>query len=130
MCHQVGTDGANFGPALTQIGSKLTKDALYVSILHPDAGISFGYEGYMLKLKDGSEVAGIISSETESEVELVSPGGMKNRYERANVIAKTQMEHSVMPANLQQGMSEQELVDLVEYLYALKKPAGNTVSAR
>ncbi|MHA6246358.1 PVC-type heme-binding CxxCH protein [Pontibacter sp. CAU 1760] len=130
VCHQVGNDGANFGPALTQIGSKLTKDALYVSILHPDAGISFGYEGYVLKLKDGSEVAGIISSETESEVELVSPGGMKNRYERANVVAKTQMEHSIMPANLQQGMSEQELVDLVEYLYTLKKPVGNTVSAR
>ena len=38
VCHQVGSEGSSFGPALTQIGSKLTKDALYVSILHPDAG--------------------------------------------------------------------------------------------
>ncbi|WP_242922105.1 PVC-type heme-binding CxxCH protein [Pontibacter liquoris] len=130
VCHQAGKEGTAFGPALTQIGSKLTKDALYVSILHPDAGISFGYEGYLLKLKDGSEVAGIIASETEDAIELVSPGGIKNRYEKAKIASKTQMEHSIMPANLQQGMSEQQLVDLVEYLYSLKKPATKAVASK
>ena len=130
VCHQVGKEGANFGPALTQIGSKLTKDALYVSILHPDAGISFGYEGYLVKLKDGSEVAGIIASETEDEIELVSPGGMKNRYEKSKIASRTQMENSIMPSNLQQSMSEQELVDLVEYLYSLKKPVAKTVASK
>jgi len=130
VCHQVGKEGANFGPALTQIGSKLTKDALYVSILHPDAGISFGYEGYLIKMKDGSEVAGIIASETEDEIELVSPGGMKNRYEKSKIASRTEMEHSIMPANLEQGMSEQQLVALVEYLYSLKKPAAKTVASK
>ena len=130
VCHQVGKEGSNFGPALTQIGSKLTKDALYVSILHPDAGISFGYEGFIIKLKDGTETAGIIASETEDEIELVSPGGMKSRYAKSQIVSKTQMENSIMPANLQQGLSEQELVDLVEYLYSLKKPAAKTVASK
>ncbi|WP_162053388.1 PVC-type heme-binding CxxCH protein [Pontibacter pamirensis] len=124
VCHQVGDEGANFGPALTQIGSKLTKDALYVSILHPDAGISFGYEGFLFKMKDGSEVAGIIASETEDEVELVFPGGMKSNLDKSNIASRKQMDNSIMPSNLQQAMSEQELVDLVEYLYSLKKPTA------
>ncbi|WP_347157929.1 PVC-type heme-binding CxxCH protein [Pontibacter chitinilyticus] len=130
VCHRVGNEGTNFGPALTQIGSKLTKDAIYVSILHPDAGISFGYEGYVVKLKDGSQVAGIIASETEDAIELVSPGGMKNRYEKSQIASKTEMEGSIMPSNLQQSMSEQDLVDLVEYLYALKKPEGKPVASK
>ncbi|GAB3534090.1 hypothetical protein GCM10027443_20680 [Pontibacter brevis] len=126
VCHQIGEEGANFGPALSQIGSKLTKDALYVSILHPDAGISFGYEGFLFKMKDGSEVAGIIASETEDEVELVFPGGMKSSLDKTKIASRKQMENSIMPANLQQGMSEQELVDLVEYLYSLKKPGAKS----
>ncbi|PRY13881.1 putative membrane-bound dehydrogenase-like protein [Pontibacter ummariensis] len=129
-CHQVGSEGSNFGPALTQIGSKLTKDALYVSIIHPDAGISFGYEGYLIKLKDGSGTAGIISSETENEIEVVSPGGIKNRYDKSAVASKTQMENSFMPSNLQQAMSEQDLVDLVEYMYSLKKPTEKGSASR
>ncbi len=129
VCHQVGKEGSSFGPALTQIGSKLTKDALYVSILHPDAGISFGYEGYIIKLKDGTETAGIIASETEDELELVSPGGMKSRYDKSQIASRTQMENSIMPANLQQAMSEQDLVDLVEYLYSLKKQEGEATAA-
>ena len=100
-----------------------------MSILHPDAGISFGYEGYFIKLKDGTETAGIISSETEDELELVSPGGMKSRYDKSQIASRTQMENSIMPANLQQAMSELGLVDLVEYLYSLKKPAGEATAA-
>ena len=73
-CHKVDNDGTNFGPALSKIGSKLTKDAIFLSIIHPDAGISFGYEGYVFKMKDGNVNAGIISSETSDGVELVLPG--------------------------------------------------------
>lgn len=119
-CHQIGTQGINFGPALTQIGSKLTKDALYVSILHPEAGISFGFEGYRIKLKDGSEVLGIISSTTQDAIEVISPGGIKSSYKKSEIAAQEKMEGSLMPSNLEQTMSQKELTDLVEYLYSLK----------
>lgn len=119
-CHKVGNEGAAFGPALSQIGSKLPKEGLYMAILHPDQGISFGYEGYVFELKDGSSAAGIISSETETEVELVLPGGIKNRYPKSAIASRTQMKNSMMPSGLQGAMSKKELVSLVEYLSALK----------
>ncbi|HZH36718.1 MAG TPA: HEAT repeat domain-containing protein, partial [Flavisolibacter sp.] len=126
-CHKLGNEGANFGPALTQIGSKLTKEALYVSIMHPDAGISFGYEGYVFKLKEGSSIGGIIASETEDALEIVIPGGVKKQYNKAEILSRKPLENSMMPPNLHQTMTQQELVSLVEFLYAQKGSTKETV---
>jgi putative heme-binding domain-containing protein len=40
QCHMVGTEGKNVGPSLTEIGSKLTKEAMYVSIVSPSSWAS------------------------------------------------------------------------------------------
>ena len=118
-CHQVNGDGTDFGPGLSEIGDKLSKQAMYRSILFPDQGISFGYEGYSFKLKDGSEAFGMITSETENEVELKF---MNNKHviSKGNIVSREQVSNSLMPSNLQAGMTEQDLVDLVEYLISLK----------
>jgi putative heme-binding domain-containing protein len=121
VCHKVNNEGAWFGPDLSEIGSKLPKQALYTAILHPDAGISFGYEGYTVKLKDGSQMVGIIASQTEDKLELRLPGGQVMSYAMKDIVSKKQMDKSLMPANLQQSMTQQELVNLVEYLTSLKK---------
>ena len=126
-CHQVANQGVSFGPALTKIGNKLTKDALYVSIIHPDAGVSFGYEGHIFKMKDGNVVAGIISSETADAVEVNTPGGTKQKLAKSQIQSRKEMENSMMPATLYQTMSQQELVNLVEYLFSLKE---KTVAVR
>lgn len=123
-CHQVKGEGIHFGPDLSEIGSKLTKEALYNAIIHPDAGISFGFEGYHVKLKDGTQVMGIITSETAEKLDLRLPGGAVNSYNKSEVVSKKKMEASLMPAGLQQTMTEQELVDLVEYLASLQKKDG------
>ena len=43
-CHVVSGKGIEVGPNLTEIGTKLTKLAMYESILFPSAGISHNYE--------------------------------------------------------------------------------------
>ncbi len=120
VCHQAGELGMDFGPKLSEIGSKLSKEAQYISIIHPDAGISFGYEGYMLHMKDGSTLGGIISSQTETDIELKLPGGSMVPIKTSDVASMTQMENSMMPAGLEKSMSTQEMVDLVEFLMSLK----------
>ena len=121
VCHQVNGEGMDFGPKLSEIGSKLPREGQYLAILHPDAGISFGYEGYEIKFKDGSTVAGIISSKTETDLQVKFPGGVISNYKTADVVSMKQLDSSMMPAGLQEAMSTQELVDLVEYLATLKK---------
>lgn len=119
-CHQINHEGVNFGPNLSEIGSKLSKEALFTSILYPDQGISFGYEGYKFKMDDGSEAFGMITSETEDKVEIRYMTTQQT-LDRRKIQSRVKQETSLMPANLQALMTEQELLDLVAYLGSLKK---------
>ena len=123
-CHQVNGEGVDFGPALSEIGTKLGKDALYEAILDPSAGISFGYEAWQIELKNGDEAFGLIVSDTADETAVKAQTGIVTRYKKSDIARKDQQKLSIMPAGLQQAMSTQDLVDLVEYLSSLKK-TGN-----
>ena len=121
LCHQVGTTGSDFGPKLTEIGSKLPKEGLLESILHPSAGISFGYEGWEYKMKDGSSITGIVANKTETDVELKFPGGSKQSFKTSAVASQKELKESMMPGDLHNAMTTQELADLLSYLEGLKK---------
>lgn len=120
-CHQVNGAGVDFGPNLSEIGTKLAKAALYESILDPTAGISFGFEAWQINLKDGDEAYGLIVSETADELAIKAVGGVVTRYPKTGIASRTKQKLSIMPSGLQQAMTKQELVDLVEYLASLKK---------
>jgi putative heme-binding domain-containing protein len=120
-CHQVHGRGTDFGPNLSEIGTKLAKEAIYEAILDPSAGIAFGYEAWQLELKNGDEAFGLLASETSDEIAIKAPGGIVTRYKKSDVASKVQQKTSIMPAGLAATMSQQDLIDLVEYLASLKK---------
>jgi putative heme-binding domain-containing protein len=120
-CHIAGNSGYDFGPALTEIGSKLPKEALLEAIVHPSSGIGFGYEGWMLKMKDGSANSGIVKSKTETDIELMMPGGTKKNIRTSDIDAMQQLKGSMMPEGLHKSFSPQDMADLLEYLAELKK---------
>ena len=120
-CHQVDGTGIDFGPALSEIGSKLAKEALYDSILNPNAGISFGFEGFEVKTKAGETFIGMVASETAGELALKVPGGVVQKTAKASILSKTKLAASLMTPGLHTIMEESQLVDLVEYLSGLKK---------
>jgi len=120
-CHQVNGRGIDLGPNLSEIGAKLGKDALYEAILDPSAGISFGYETYQIELKNGNEAFGLLASETVDEIAVKAQTGIVSKYKKSEIAKREQQKISIMPAELQQAMSTQDLVDLIEYLSSLKK---------
>jgi putative heme-binding domain-containing protein len=122
-CHQVNGSGTDFGPNLSEVGTKLAKEAIYEAILDPSAGISFGYEAWQVSLKNGDEAYGILASETSDEVAIKGQSGIITRYKKAQIDNKVQQKTSIMPSGLAQMMSQQDLADLVEYLGSLKKTA-------
>lgn len=122
-CHQVNAEGIDVGPNLSEIGTKLGKDALYESILDPSAGISFGYEAWQIELKNGDEAFGLIVSETADELTMKAQTGIVTKHKKADVTKREKQKLSIMPAGLQQAMTTQDLVDLVEYLSSLRKAA-------
>lgn len=122
LCHRIRGEGVDFCPDLSEIGTKLGKDALYEAILDPSAGISFGYEAWQIETKDGEEGFGLMVSETADEVVLKAQSGVLTHFKKSDIAQRKQLTTSIMPAGLQQTMSVQDLVDLVEYLSTLKKP--------
>ncbi len=119
-CHQVGTTGIDFGPALTEIGGKMGKEALYDTILNPNAGISFGFEGFEVTTKAGDTYIGMIKSETADKLSLKVPGGVIIDVTKTEVVTRKKLPVSLMTPGLNSVMPEQELVDLIEYLTTLK----------
>lgn len=120
LCHQVKGQGTDFGPKLSEIGSKLPKEAMLEAIVNPSAGISFGFENWEITLKDGNMMMGIISSKSESEIELKSPGGKSEKIRIDQIRSQKKLNESIMPA-LHQAMSKQDLADLLGYLATLTK---------
>ncbi|MEJ7692670.1 c-type cytochrome, partial [Daejeonella sp.] len=121
VCHQVSDEGFDFGPKLTEIGSKLPKEGLLDAIVRPSAGISFGYETWQIDMKDGSTLTGIIASRTENEVEMKYPGGAIQKIKTNDVKSTRKLTESTMPEGLHESLTKQELADLIQYLSLLKK---------
>ena len=94
---------------------------MYENILHPDAGIAFGYDGYLFKIKDGTQLLGYIASETKEDISLKMAGGVVTKIKKDDIISKRSYGHSLMPAGLLNEMKQQGVADLIEYLSSLKK---------
>jgi len=121
ICHAIHGKGIDYGPALSEIGSKLGKDGLYTAILYPDAGIEHNFATTMLIMQDGNTAIGIVVSDTNEEIVVKAIGGIVSTYKKAAVTNRMEQKTSSMPTGLQAAMTEQELVDLVEYLAGLRK---------
>ena len=75
----------------------------------------------IVKVKGGDELVGIVQSETADELQLRIAGGIVTPILKSNIISRRPQKESIMPEDLQKGMTAQELVDLVDYLMTLKK---------
>ena len=124
-CHIVNGRGTSIGPDLSLIGDKLGKDALLEAILDPNNGIAFGFEAWTVTTKSDEEVYGLVLSETADELSVKDLSGIVHRILKPTIASRVKSTFSLMPSGLQATMAVGELVDLVEYLSRLKKPAAN-----
>lgn len=119
-CHVVNGQGKEVGPNLSEIGSKLSKEALYLSILDPSAGVSFNYETSQVVTSEGQVLQGIIVSDTAEAVTLKTAEAITRVIPKAEIDEATKLKVSLMPQDLQRQLTAQNLVDIVEYLTTLK----------
>lgn len=120
-CHKVKGEGKEVGPDLSEIGSKLSNEAMYVSILDPSAGVSFNYETWAVRTLEGTVLSGILVSQTDDAIELKTAEAIVHKFKRDDIEALKKQPISLMPADLQKQLKAQDLVDIVEYLTTLKK---------
>jgi len=130
-CHSVGGK-KKVGPDLANIGTKLGKDGLYDAILNPSAGIAPDYYMWVLETKTQGDVIGIITEDTPERVVVKTDATTDVRLKPEEIKARRRSHLSLMPEDLMNYMTEQQLIDVVEYLTTLKKstPSAGLLPAR
>jgi len=119
-CHVIADQGKEVGPNLSEIGNKLSRDALFVSLLAPSAAISHSYETYVAQLDNGTVATGILTSQTDESVTLKTAEALEQTIPRDQIEELRRQDVSLMPADLQKLLTIEELVDVVEFLASCK----------
>ncbi|UUO06385.1 DUF1080 domain-containing protein [Blastopirellula sp. J2-11] len=120
-CHIVNNQGKEVGPNLSEIGSKLSREATFESILYPSAGISHNFENFAVLLENGTAITGLLVSETDEAITIKNQEGLVRTFSQDEVEEMKKLSISLMPNDLQKLMTVQELVDVTAYLETLKK---------
>ncbi|MFN0066683.1 MAG: c-type cytochrome, partial [Limisphaerales bacterium] len=119
-CHQIGADGGgNAGPRLDGVATRLTREALLESIVAPNQRITEGFETALLTLKNGAVFAGLVKSETETELVLNNPEDGDQVVKKADIELR-EAGLSGMPEGFADILTRQELRDVIEFLGTLK----------
>lgn len=119
-CHIINGSGRDFGPDLSKVGARLSREQIFESLRQPSRTIAKGYEAWTLTLHDGGMQTGFVVNTGDNTVTLKLPGGQPRTFERAQIISHKIESMSLMPEGLLQTMTEQEAADVIAFLSALK----------
>ena len=115
LCHLDGAPGRAPGPDRASFRNK-GKPLLLLAMLDPDREVAPQYSRTTVTMKNGTAAAGITLMESPEEVRLILPAGEEITVPRRD-IARLELESaSLMPAGLEEGLSDQELADLLSWL--------------
>ena len=114
-CHRHSGRGNVLGPDLTLAARQGDRAALLSSILEPHREVAPQFYPSQVKLKDGSEFIGILlrSSSTEVFRDLT---GKERSFPKPDIVSRTELKTSLMPAGLVTTLTDAELRDLLTFL--------------
>jgi putative membrane-bound dehydrogenase-like protein len=116
-CHRLGNDGFAVGPDLAGARGG-GKEKLLVNILDPNREVPPNYFGYVVDTKEGDSYTGLIVNETASSVTIRQPLGTELVVARSQIAKMQALKLSLMPEGLEEGLTNQDLADLVDFIFA------------
>jgi putative membrane-bound dehydrogenase-like protein len=116
-CHQMGDTGVSVGPVLSEIGRK-SRETLLHDILDPNAAADPEYLAHTVVDDSGTLYTGVVVRETDQEVALQLMGGEERVFRKDRIRRFTSSGLSLMPEGLEQGMTPEDMADLLAYLQA------------
>ena len=119
-CHIVNGIGRDFGPDLSTVGSRLSREQILESLHQPSKVIAKGYETWIVTLKDGSVQSGFLINPAGGPLTLKLPSGQPQTIARDQVKSQQPLPTSLMPEGLLQSLTEQEATDVIAFLAGLK----------
>ncbi len=123
-CHRLNNEGVQFGSDLAKLDPKKMPVDLLRSLLEPSHTIEDKHRSYTFALDSGEVVTGMIVEETGDIVKVIQNPLAKAKplvIEKDSIDQRKQSPKSLMPEGLADRLSQEEILDLIAYIYA----AGN-----
>ena len=121
-CHSTDGSASRAGPDLMTVADKFPRAELINAVLNPSANIAVGYETTVITTKNDAFV-GVIKEASDAQVGLMGADGKVQHVAMSDVRSRRTQPTSLMPKDLETGLSEREFADLIEYLATLRLPA-------
>ncbi len=118
-CHKENGDGGEVGPELTGLISRQKREYMLESIITPNKQIAAGFESVLISLNSGLSYAGIIKSETPTEIVINSPEDGLMTIKKSEIKGRDRGA-SGMPEGFGAILSKNDLRNLIEYLSSTK----------
>ncbi len=119
-CHQMRGAGGLIGPDLSNLVHRDYASVLK-DITEPSAAINPDRIAYVVELKDGSSVLGMILEDTESSLQLSEVNGKTRVIPKVAIAEMKASAVSLMPAGLWTALNGQQQRDLMTFLLTEKK---------
>ncbi len=120
-CHSLTRGETMKGPFMGQIGSIMSREQIAESILKPNASISQGFASVVITAKGNKSYMGFVTEESADKVVLRDITGQVYSIKAANILSRKEMETSMMPTGLANGLSYEEFASLITFLSQQKK---------
>jgi putative heme-binding domain-containing protein len=120
-CHRAEGRGEMVGPELATVAGRTPEDLL-THLLDPNREVLPQYVNYILATTDGQVLTGRIIAESANAVTLGRAGGVTEVVPRSRIEALSSTGLSLMPEGLENGLSHQDLADLIAFIRALQPP--------
>jgi len=114
-CHKIDGQGGDVGPDLSRIASDQPRESLLEAIVDPNRKIAKGFETAVLVTDLGKVHVGIIKSENDDTIELMTAEGKLLTLNKEEIEERASGK-SAMPEDLVKQLSKSDLRDLVEFL--------------
>lgn len=119
ICHTARPgDTGGGGPSLAGAGSRFSIPYLVEAVLTPNKTVSPIFKWTLVTRKDGTTVAGLVTSETGSALEVLLPAGVRQTIAKDDIARRELQDRSPMPEGLVQTPAD--LRDLLAFLSALQ----------
>ena len=118
QCHRIRGLGGNIGPDLTSIPSRFDLRYVLEAIFEPSKNISDQYGSFVVSLADGRFVNGLVVEGEDGQI-TIYPGEVNAQpmnLTRHDIDGIRPSRKSQMPEKLLDGLSPDELNDLIGYL--------------
>ena len=121
-CHKLGDQGQGLGPDLTTVSSRFRPAEILESIVEPSKVISDQYKSVAVATTDGKLYNGMPAGQRRRRTSCCSsPTAPRSRSRRREIEEQKDSKISVMPEGLVNGLSYQEIADLLALFEAQPK---------